>query len=100
MRRFELLDFILGGYATAWEVADGFQISIYCARVRLKRAVDYGWLQRKKEMINGQMVYAYFLTQKAWDFYDKYGSFLDGNPFYGHGPSRKPPVIVNLVSSP
>jgi DNA-binding transcriptional regulator PaaX len=67
------------------EVAEAFGISATAAQNRLSRAHNFGWLI--KEKIEG--VFYYYLSQKAWDFYATYGSFID-HPWYGWGAKKNP----------
>lgn len=93
--KWELLEEIPGLEVNARIVAEWFGISMGAAQNRLKRAYDSGWLNRRK--VEG--AYYYSLSEKAWDFHYKYGSFIN-QPYYGYDPSKKLPEIVDLVSSP
>jgi len=77
--RWELLEFIMDTEVNDWDVAEAFQVSRHCAAVRLKRAFNWGWLKRKK--MDGILTYS--LTQKAWDFQAKFGSFIN-HKYYGY----------------
>ena len=61
----------------AREVAERLGISIQAAENRLRRTHKSGWLNRRKY----EGIYYYSLSEKAWKFYDKYGSFID-QPWY------------------
>jgi len=78
--RWDTIEFIWGQEVTAHDVADYFLISIIAAHNRLKRAHDSGWLNRRKF----EGVYWYSWGQKTWDFFQKYGSFIN-QPWYGWG---------------
>jgi hypothetical protein len=89
----DTLEFVYGLEVTAWDVSTGLLITITAAHNRLFRAHKQGWLRRRK--IDG--VYRYSWSYKAWDFFDKYGSFTDGNPWYRCGAMKKPLYYPSIV---
>ncbi len=80
IHKWQLLHYIFDNEVTAWEYATAFDIAIHTARVRMLRANLWGWLYRRKD--GG--IYFYSLSQKAWEFYEKFGSFTE-HPYYGWG---------------
>jgi hypothetical protein len=79
IHKWDLLNWIFDTEVTAWDYATDFNIPILTAKMRLLRAFNYGWLYRRKE----GKAYIYSLSQKAWNFYQQYGSFNE-HPYYGH----------------
>lgn len=83
----------MAGKYSAKDVAVAYQISLTAAENRLSRAYKFGWLSRRKY----EGAYWYSLSQKAWDFYYTYGSFIEGNPWYRWGAMKKPLYYPNIV---
>lgn len=76
--KWEVLEEIFDGELNSREIAERFGVSIEAAQNRLRRAHKAGWLNRRKF----EGVFYYSLSEKAWDFYDQHGSFID-HPWYG-----------------
>ena len=72
-----VLEEIFDKELSAREIAGKFGISIHAAENRLRRAHKSGWLNRRKF----EGVYYYSPSEKAWEFYEKHGSFID-HPWY------------------
>ena len=75
--KWDLLYYIFDTEVNSFDVAVDFHVTPNVASIRLLRAFNQGWLQRRKF----EGIYYYRLSRKAWDFWYKFGTFTQ-HQFY------------------